>query len=114
MSLPHGAALMGCDDPDAHLPLKERVRQYVYDTDHVSFAELGNRFGDHFKGGDREISKGENIIVWSGMSQEGAQAIVELLEEGIVALAPASTLIYLCDGAMPSLPIVKRLTHEPQ
>lgn len=90
-------------------PLKARVLEYIKRRDYVSFAELGHRFGDNFAGGGEfSISKGENIVLWVGMTEAAANAISELLEEGAIRAEPTVLLVYLADGACMRLPLVKR------
>ena len=90
------------------MTLKERIREYVEQTDYVSFAELGNRFGSEFNNGDRELCQGENVVIWSNMTEDGVMAISELLDEGAIHLHPSSTLVYLIDGCALKLPTVRR------
>lgn len=88
--------------------LKERLLEYITGTDFVSFAELGNRFGKEFQDGEMSISKGENVVLWAGMTECGAQAVSELLDEGAIQIEPCRTLVYLIDGSCLTLPVMKR------
>jgi hypothetical protein len=88
--------------------LKERVRDYIVATDFVSFAELANRFGDHFSGGDRCLEVQPNLVLWAGMTEEASDAVRTLLNEQIIFAARTTQLIYLCDGRSLTFPIAKR------
>jgi hypothetical protein len=90
--------------------LKDRVRDYIEATDHVSFAELSNHFSDHFTGGEHALELCPNLVVWAGMTQEASDAMRELLNEDKAVFGkPCALLIYLIDGRSMSLPIAKRL-----
>jgi hypothetical protein len=88
-------------------PLKERIREYVEQTDYVSFAELDNHFG--ISGGDHTLETVPNLFLWIGMTAEAANAINELLAEHAVYCHPSSLLVYLIDGRRPDMPIPKRM-----
>lgn len=89
--------------------LKEQIRDYILRADNVTFAELCNRFGERFHGGDMEMSIADkNVIVWSAMTEEGVKAINELLDAKIVRIEPCHVLTYFIDGRVPRLPVVKR------
>jgi len=89
-------------------PLVERIQEYVAKTDYVTFAELANRFGDEFRGGEHCLSKGNNTVLWIGMTEEAAKAVTALLEGGAIAVQPTSPLTYLIDGSCPGLPVAKQ------
>jgi hypothetical protein len=92
---------------DEQPTLRDRVLAYVLQTDHVSFAELGNHF-EGFRGGDFQLQKGENIILWAGLSQEAVNVMGDLLDSGAIEPHPASILVYLIDGCSLTLPLVKQ------
>jgi len=96
------------EDTEHLRPLKERVRDYIEQTDFVSFAELANRFGDHFKGGDYGLEMRPNLVLWAGISQEGFDAINQLLDERAIFSQSCSPLIYLADGMSLRFPIARR------
>ena len=89
--------------------LKDRVLEYIGSTDYVSFAELANRFGDHFKGGEHCIELRHNLVLWAGMSAEAATAMRELLNDKEIAAQPSSMWVYLADGSALTFPIAKRV-----
>jgi hypothetical protein len=97
-------------DPDAHLPLKDRLRTYIEETDHVSFAELCNRFGEMRapRGEGAELVKGENVVLWSGLTDAAVDALIGLLDAGEVVPVPTVIMVYLADGGMLNLPLLKR------
>ena len=73
----------------------------------VSFVEL-EREVPGFKG-DCAIELRENLVIWSHMSEEFCEAFTALLDAKEIALTPTSVLVYMCDGAVPNMPIAKRL-----
>lgn len=94
--------------------LKQRILKYIRDYDHVTFAELHRVFGDEFsgKGNNLEIAKDSNIVLWSGLTREGADAVMELESEGLMSFAPANPLTYLIDGSGLNLPVVKSASYK--
>jgi hypothetical protein len=81
--------------------------------DNISFAELARLEGF---AGDQELflnaaTDTSNIVLWSGVSPEAADALKVLFEQGECHFRPTSVLTYLCDGMMLKLPLVKRSRH---
>jgi hypothetical protein len=76
----------------------------------VSFAELSRL--DGFKG-DLSMCSGdnENIVFWSGMSEEAYLAIEQIRKEGEYEMVPTSVMVYMVDGMMLNMPLVKRKTR---
>ena len=104
------------DDAKPVGSLRERIRDYVLSTDHVSFAELGNRFGAAFRDAGEsgaELCKGDNVVLWSGLTPEAVEAICGLLNDGELEISPCGPLVYLLDGVTLSLPILKRPPRKP-
>ena len=48
-----------------------------------------------------------NLVIWPSVSEQAIRDINALLASGATHLAPASPITYLCDGAMPRLPVAK-------
>lgn len=100
---------------EREMPLKDRVLRYVRETDHVSFAELGNRFSGEIHvprdqpGYEIRLPGTQNVIIWSGLTDAAEAAIVDLWQGGLVAFVPARPLVYMIDGLMVKLPVLKRL-----
>jgi hypothetical protein len=88
--------------------ISDRMLAYIKATDHVSFAELGNRFAECRDGDYAVTLRDKNLILWAGMSQEACEAINAMLTAGTIHANPASTLIYLCDGTALRYPVAKR------
>ena len=71
----------------------------------VTFADL-DRDIDGFGGGNASIELGQtNIVLWSGMSDAGLAALLEV--RPLLEPHPCSALVYLFDGAALKLPIAK-------
>ena len=97
--------------------LAERIAEYVFENDHVSFAELSRKWPDHFDvpgaayeyviSGDGPGGRGgfDNIVLWAGMSEVGVEAINLVRKDERVELKPAHQLVYLIDGGALRLPI---------
>jgi len=75
----------------------------------TSFAELSRIEG--FKGGDCDLTApgNPNVILWAGLTESAADAMLELLASRQIRARPAHMLVYLCDGEALTLPIAKQL-----
>lgn len=86
--------------------MKQDIYNFVKERGYVSFVELSNNI-EGFNG-DLAICLGENIIIWSGMSQEACDALRQLTHvDKTIEYIPASPLVYLCDGGGLDLPLAK-------
>lgn len=88
---------------------RKAIASYMGQTDYVSFVELKRHcrdFGD--VDGSIAIQLEGNIILWSEMSSEFADAVMAMGKEGQIHYTPTTTLVYLIDGGALNLPIVKR------
>ena len=88
--------------------MKEDIYKLIKDYGNVSFVELRNRI-DGFNG-DLEITarSNSNIILWNGVSDKAFESIISLMNEGKIIAKPTTPLVYIADGGMLRLPIVKR------
>jgi len=97
--------------------LAEDVAGLVKRRRHVSMVEIMRLAGDEGKGnGELKFEKyGGNVVIWRGMSEELADAIMEISSDGLIH--PHATLdtiggipmTYLIDGMSLKLPIVKNI-----
>ena len=87
--------------------MKDEIYEFIQRRS-VSFAEL-SRCIEGFKG-DMQWRSGENknIIYWTSISNEGADALEALIAEKKITMKPCHFLVYMCDGMVPDLPMVKR------
>jgi hypothetical protein len=92
--------------------LAKSIGEQVTRNRDASFAELANRWPSHFRDGDFSYEVGENVIIWSGMSQVGWDAIQILRKDARFEFRPTSPLVYLADGAGLRLPIAKRAKYK--
>ncbi len=78
----------------------------------TSFAEL---FGIEGFAGEMnmfwEPQNASNIIIWSGVSQEAADAFNDLIGSKAIEMRPTQFLTYLVDGRTLTLPLAKQLRH---
>ncbi len=89
--------------------LAQAIEKYVKQYDYVTFPELQKRLGDRFEmKGNVEVYLQDNLVLWAGMSEEFAAAIIELQETKRIYPEPTVYLTYLIDGGALSLPIPKR------
>jgi hypothetical protein len=90
------------------MTLQDAVMDYIETQNHVSFAELTNRF-PQFKGGELAVCAPNHptIVYWCDMQEEAAEAIKNLFESEKIHFKRASVLVYAIDGLSLSLPIAK-------
>jgi hypothetical protein len=86
--------------------MREKILTYVRERRYVSFVELERFLGGEMSG-DFNLFKGDNVVLWSGVSERFAEAFASLVETGQVRLVPTSPLVYLIDGKALRLPLVK-------
>jgi hypothetical protein len=90
--------------------MKEQILAYIKKTGGgVTYVELCR----HIEGfsGDlaHVVGKYKNIIFWQGVSREGAESLVALVNENKITPAQTSALTYAIDGEVSTLPIAKGL-----
>lgn len=88
------------DAKDKILDLIERQRTGT------SFVELV-RLSKEFEGNKDILHRmhGEDVVIWSNVSESFANAILDLIQSRKAHYYPTTTLVYMCDGTMLSLPI---------
>jgi hypothetical protein len=62
--------------------------------------------------GTTSIQGAPNVILWMGVSEDLADLILELVNEGVLFLWPAHPVTYLIDGKGLTLPIAQRPPKE--
>lgn len=73
----------------------------------ISFVELENRFD--MKGNMEWGFEDKNIWFWFGMSEGAIAALKGLLDAGRIQMKRTTILVYMCDGAVPRMPIAKQI-----
>ena len=76
--------------------MKEAIFKLIKERNHVSMVELG-RYINGFKG-DKEWAFNGNMLVWNECSEEGIQALTELLNEERIIMNSDHKLVYIMDG----------------
>ena len=93
--------------PGSH-DLKARVLRRISEGVGVTFAELCRDVpgfeGDHLCG-----LRAYNLVRWPAVSQDGARALGELVEDGMIKETIVPDLVYYDEGAVPNLPVAKQL-----
>lgn len=90
----------------------QAVIDLIVKRDHVTFVEIERTLQSLIPTKGRialEIGSHPNLILWSGMSQDWADVMKEVQATGLVTIEPASLLVYMIDGAVPDMPVAKRL-----
>lgn len=88
-----------------------KIEEYVRGHRGVSFVELMRLFGDEAKG-DIGIEISPNCFVWTGMSQEFADAVMDCWRRGAVVPFSVTILVYWADGCVLMLPMAKQWRKE--
>jgi hypothetical protein len=89
--------------------MAEQILALVNDRRTVSFAELDREIPG-FTGGNCGMTLPDpydNVVLWQGMTQEGAEALNELLETQAIHKVPVQPLTYLIDGAGLGYPLAQ-------
>lgn len=81
------------------------VLRYIHNYQHVSFMELQRIFKID---GDQNLfwPKGMNIMVWSGLSIEFCDFLLEALRQKWIKFDESTPLLYLLDGGGLTLPTI--------
>lgn len=78
----------------------------------VSFVELEHLFDAlewERKGGICVcLPKFENIVLWFGMNERFSNAVIQAMAQKKIYPHPTNYLVYLFDGAAPSMPLAKK------
>ncbi len=74
--------------------MRDQILDFVRERRYVSFVELERVLGDAMSG-DFNLEKGENVIIWSGVSEHFAEVFANLVGTGQVRLVPTTPLVYL-------------------
>jgi hypothetical protein len=92
---------------------RERLIEYVKQKDWVSFVEVERVLSEFMEvKGTTSIQGAPNVILWMGVSEDLADLILELVNEGVLFLWRTQFLTYLIDGRGLTLPIAKRPPKE--
>lgn len=89
--------------------MEDEIFRLIKRRQHVSFAELVRKIPG-FDGGNVDLlSEGvENIVFWTGISEQALQALNSLHAQKKIFKHPSSTLVYFIDGMVLNLPVAKR------
>lgn len=87
--------------------LRDQMLELIEWRRSVSFVELSRLDGT---AGEEDILLGDpskNLVLWTGLSKEAADALVALLSERLIEPRPANTFVYLIDGGVLKLPLAR-------
>lgn len=87
------------------MTIKEQIYKKIKDLGQVSFINLEEIEG--FKGEFSLEIKNNKIVLWSGLSQEAIDSILELEKEKKIEASATTRFVYAIDGGGLNLPIVK-------
>ena len=89
--------------------IEHRIVEYLRKHKAVTFPQLLDDLSPHFATrGGRAIELLPNCVVWYGLSDELAAALLTLLREQVIDMDDADPLVYWVDGAVLGLPLAKR------
>jgi hypothetical protein len=92
--------------------MKTEILAYVKEHPGTSFVEL-QRVVPGFSG-EKTLWSGEredNILLWDSISQEGIEALQELMQSNDIEVRSSHFLVYMVDGILLNLPIARRRVH---
>ncbi len=93
---------------------KENILKFVSYYGGATFANLMNRFGEAAKGEYTIfVPKCRNLVLWSNMSKELSNAIIELHAEKLIKFDPDSVFLYVLDGMILPHPVAYKLGDYP-
>jgi hypothetical protein len=72
----------------------------------VSFVELSREVPGF--NGDNWLRNDKNMVYWSSISDEAAQALLDLEMANLIKKVPCHPIIYMVDGGWMDLPMVKQ------
>ncbi len=90
--------------------IKDEIYKYISTSGYVSFADLARRISGF--NGDYEMALRDDLLLWSNMSEEATNALIELQKENKIEMEPCSAFIYLVDGMSLRLPVAT--SHRPK
>ncbi len=90
---------------------KVAVRAFVERDDWVTFAALHKNLARDAREATEIVLPG-NRVIWSGMPRELFDAILELLDEEVLAAKPVHLSAYKRDGRVLALPVEKIIPPE--
>ena len=98
---------------DEDLTLSTAIEYTVRGYDHTSFAELPgrlSRLGVLWEEGPYSLQGDAmpNITLWPKLNEEAFDALSDLFEADRIHAVPCDRMIYLMDGAIPRLPVVRK------
>ena len=100
---------------DKASPVVRRWLGRIASHGHVSAIELmeeARREGLDPKGTLSFEIKSLNVVLWAGLSSDACDALDELRETKMTEIHAASLLVYLADGGMLGLPLVKKVPKK--
>ncbi len=93
-------------DPEV---LADAIERRLEGWGNVSFVELADWLGESFRGNGRLTDAHDpNIVFWDNLRPEIGEALDILMQAGRVEFRATIPLIYMMDGGILPLPIVKR------
>jgi hypothetical protein len=101
----------GGGEPATKAAYKAAVRAQVERDDWVTFAALHKRLAGDAREATEIVLPG-NRVIWAGMPRALFDAILELLDEAVLAAKPVHPSAYRRDGRVLSLPVEKTIPSE--
>lgn len=88
--------------------IADAIERFVATRDYVTFVQLRQLSNSFPVEGTFAIEGPGNVVLWEGLSREVADAMGLLVKAGRVHYHPTIPLVYMVDGEMLKLPVVKR------
>jgi len=89
--------------------MENRIIECITNYDNTSFSDLSK----HVEGFDGNFtlrdSNNEGVVFWNNISQEAAEVICKLIDDGKIKMIPTEIITYMIDGLYPKMPLAKKL-----
>ncbi len=90
--------------------LATQLIELIRNEEFIAFTDLEDAIPAMF-GGNKNLGSLElNLVVWPGLSDEGAVVLEELGKSGVIILNDISPMFYVLEGAVPELPLATAQT----
>lgn len=78
----------------------------------VSFVQL-ERDVENFSSSDIDWHVGDsNILIWTRVSEDFVETMVDLIKRDIIEMAPSPPLVYYVDGTILKMPLAKSIKKK--
>lgn len=89
--------------------MENKIIERITNYDNTSFSDLSR----HVEGFDGKFSltdpNNKGVVFWNNISEEAAEVILKLIDDGKIKMIHTSMMTYMIDGLFPNMPLAKNL-----